>query len=91
MPIVARFRPRNKTRPNKTRPKAKWALGRIFLSFGRVLKTRPQAHFFVVNLVGFPSGCSDIRGETQEDDTGIDFAHYSLSDGSGGLVAHGVD
>ena len=46
------------------------------------------------NLVGFPSGCSDIRGETQEDDTGIDFAHYSLSDGSdgsAGLVAHGVD
>ena len=46
--IVARFRPHYNTQPKKTRPKAKWALGRIFLSFGRVLKTRPQAHFFVV-------------------------------------------
>ena len=40
-PIVASFRPRYKTRPKKTRPKAKWAIG-------RVLKTRPQNRFFVV-------------------------------------------
>ena len=31
-PIVARFRPRYKTRPKKTWPKAKWAIGRVFLS-----------------------------------------------------------
>ena len=42
-PIVARFRPLY-----KTRPKAKWGLGRIFLPYGRVLKTRPQNLFFVV-------------------------------------------
>ena len=48
IPIVARFRPRNKTRPKKTWPKAKWAIGRVFMSYGRVLKTRPQNRFFVV-------------------------------------------
>ena len=32
-----------------TQPKAKWGLGRIFLSYGRVLKTRPQSLFFVVD------------------------------------------
>ena len=32
------------------RPKAKWAIGRVFLPYGRVLKTRPQNRFFVVNL-----------------------------------------
>ena len=42
-PIVTRFRPRY-----KTRPKAKWAIGRVFMSYGRVLKTRPQNRFFVV-------------------------------------------
>ena len=47
-PIVARFRPRKKTRPNKPRPKAERALGRVFRSYGRVFKTRPQKHFFVV-------------------------------------------
>ena len=49
-PIVARFRLRNKTRPKKTRPKAKWAIGCVFMSYGRVLKTRPQNPFFVVSL-----------------------------------------
>ena len=48
-PIVARFRPRKKTRPKKPRPKAKRALGRVFRSSGRVFKTRPQTPFFVVN------------------------------------------
>ena len=46
--IVACFRPHYKTQPKKTRPKAKWALGRVFMSYGRVLKTRPQNRFFVV-------------------------------------------
>ena len=50
-PIVARFRPREKTRPNKPRPKAQRALGRVFRSYGRVFKTRPQKLFFVVNAV----------------------------------------
>ena len=49
-PIVARFRPRKKTRPNKPRPKAERALGRVFRSYGRVFKTRPQKHFFVVHF-----------------------------------------
>ena len=47
-PIVARIRPRKKTRPKKPRPKAQRALGRVFWSYGRVFKTRPQKHFFVV-------------------------------------------
>ena len=47
-PIVARFRPRKKTRPNKPRPKAERSLGRVFRSYGRVFKTRPQNLFFVV-------------------------------------------
>ena len=47
-PIVARFRPRKKTRPNKPRPKAERALGRVFRFYGRVFKTRPQNPFFVV-------------------------------------------
>ena len=46
--IVTRFRPCYKTRPKKTQPKAKWAIGRVFLSYGRVLKTRPHNRFFVV-------------------------------------------
>ena len=52
-PIVARFRPRKKTRPNKPRPKAERALGRVFRSYGRVFKTRPQKHFFVVRALTF--------------------------------------
>ena len=48
-PIVARLRPRYKTRPKKTQPKAKWDIGRVFMSYGRVLKTRPQNRFFVVS------------------------------------------
>ena len=32
------------------RPKAKWDLGRVFLPYGRVLKTRPQNLFFVVSI-----------------------------------------
>ena len=51
-PIVARFRPRKKTRPKKPRPKAQRALGRVFRSYGRVFKTRPQKHFFVVSHYG---------------------------------------
>ena len=46
--IVARFRPHYKTQPKKTRPKAKWAIGRVFLPYGRVLKMRPQNRFSVV-------------------------------------------
>ena len=49
-PIVARIRPRKKTRPKKPRPKAQRAVGRVFRSYGRVFKTRPQKHFFVVYL-----------------------------------------
>ena len=52
-PIVARFRPRKETRPNKPRPKAQRALGRVFCSYGRVFKTRPQKHFFVVYTCSF--------------------------------------
>ena len=37
-------------RPKKMRPKAKWGLGRVFLPYVRVLKTRPQNLFFVVSL-----------------------------------------
>ena len=52
-PIVARFRPRSK---------AKWAIGRIFMSYGRVLKTRPQNRFFVVNsIVGYVGGIHDKK------------------------------
>ena len=47
--LLARFRPRKKSRPNKPRPKAERAIGRVFRSYGRVFKTRPQKHFFVVN------------------------------------------
>ena len=43
------------------------------------------------SLVGFPGGCSDAGGGTQEADTGIQTVHYSSSDGSGGLAAHGAD
>ena len=50
-PIVARFRPRKKTRPKKPRPKVQRALGRVFGSYGRVFKTRPQKHFFVVKVI----------------------------------------
>ena len=33
-------------------PKAKWGLGRVFLPYGRVLKTQPQNLFFVVIVKG---------------------------------------
>ena len=38
-PIVARIRPRKKTRPNKPRPKAQRALGRVFRSLKRGLRS----------------------------------------------------
>ena len=46
--VLGRVIKRSITRPKKTRPKAKWVIGRVFLSYDRVLKTRPQNHFFVV-------------------------------------------
>lgn len=42
-------------------------------------------------LVGFPGRCSSIGGGTQEAIIGLQSIHYSSSDGSGGLAAHGVD